>query len=96
MFRFSIAQDTPIVADADQLATAGITPDEDFQQRLERTDEARHEIVYRAENADPNSFAEAIEYVQGVMQHAPRRIWIDDEGYEVTDQDLAGVQPPTS
>jgi hypothetical protein len=97
MFRFSIDRDAPITVNPDQLATAGITPDEDFQQRLADTDsEHQDEIIYRVENEEPSSFAEAIEYVQGVLQHAPRRIWIDGEGYDVTDKDLANVEPPTA
>ena len=97
MFRFSISSDTPVDTNAEQLATAGITPDADYAQRLRQTGEARDgETVYRVENVKPDSFADAIAYVQGVFHHAPRRIWIDDEGYDVTADDLENVEPPTA
>ena len=95
MFRFSMDRDVRQAANGDELATAGITPDEDWKRRLEGEGTHREgEHYYRAENESPSTLAKAIEYVQGIMLHPPRRVWIEDEAHEVSDEDVRGARKP--
>lgn len=97
MFRFSVDRSVPVAANADQLAAAGITPDEDFADRLQASGEAREgERIYRVENEAPESAEEAVAYVQGVIAHVPARVWIGEEVYSRGDVDLGSVRKPAS
>ncbi|MFW5972690.1 MAG: hypothetical protein ACOCTG_01760 [Bacteroidota bacterium] len=97
MFRFSIEKDAPIGTGAKQLASAGITPDDDFPESLQGTGEYRSdERYFRVENERPKSPEQAVEYVQRVIHHVPRRVWIEGESYETDDLDLSGIRPPGS
>lgn len=95
MYRFSFDKNTPIGASAKQLTDAGITEDESFASELRDTGEHREdERYFRVENESPDSLEEAIEYVQGVMLHPPRRVWMGDRVCDVEAEDLAGVRKP--
>ena len=95
MFRFSMENNVQLDTNPRQLATANITPDEDFAERLKDTDEYRRdEQYYRAENESPASLGEAIEFVQGIFFHPPRRVWLDGALHEVKPDDLSGLRKP--
>lgn len=95
MFRFSVDTDTPILHDAERLAEAEITPDQDFAQRLRDTGSHRDdETILRAENASPGSLAEAVNFVRGVLTQAPSRVWLGDEEHDIDADTLADLPAP--
>jgi hypothetical protein len=95
MFRFSIDRIAARDANQGQLVSACITLDEDFSQRMTEAGEDRaYELFYRVENRIPKTPVEAVEFVQGVFFHPPERVWIGDEEYEVTDEDVATIRKP--
>lgn len=95
MYRFAIKDDVELATNARQLAEAGITEDESFAETLRDTEAyAGDERYFRVENRTPASVAEAAEYVQGVLFHPPRRVWIDGEIYPVEADDLAAAEKP--
>ena len=95
MYRFSIQDDVELATTAEQLAAAGITEDAGFAETLRGTDAyADDERYFRVENRTPSSVAEAAEYVQGVLFHPPRRVWIDGDIYPVEADDLATAEKP--
>lgn len=98
MFRFSIDNTVDVDINDDQLATANVGRDDDFAERLRRTNDYRDdETVFRAENADPETLEEAVAFVQGLFFRAPDRVWLGDgEGQEVT-AEIANraIQPPS-
>lgn len=97
MFRFSIDKETPLDASPSQLTQNAITEDEDFPQRLKEVDQYEaDERYFRAENANPKSLKEAIEFVQGILFHPPARVWLDGELHEVKASDLRGTDKPTA
>lgn len=96
MFSFSIKKDDATDVRKTTFVSHGITEDSrHLKEQLRNTGAYRDdELYYRAENADPDSLAEAVEFVQGIFYVAPSRVWIGDEAYEVTDQDVANVEKP--
>lgn len=95
MFRFSIEKDAPIGTGNKQLATAGITPDDDFPESLEGTGEFRaDERYFRVENVRPESPEKAVEYVQGVIHHVPARVWIDGREHKTSELNLDAIRRP--
>ncbi|HET6567705.1 MAG TPA: hypothetical protein VFG50_07060 [Rhodothermales bacterium] len=97
MFRFSMDKGVPLDTNQDQLVTAQITPDPDWADRLMNTGEYREdERYFRAENSSPDSVGEAVEFVQGIMFHAPRRVWMGDKEHDVTESIAAAVRKPTA
>lgn len=95
MFRFAYDKDTPVAANAKELATAGITEDRDWGERLDERDETlANERYYRVENETPDSVAEAVSYVQGIMMHPPERVWIEGEPHIVGDDDVGSASKP--
>lgn len=93
MFRFSIDTDATHTVNPGQLAEAGITVDEGLPREVGAEEGVSY---YRASNADPKTMRDAIEYVQGLFMHHPRRVWIDGEEHEVTDEDVAAVRKPST
>lgn len=98
MFRFSINNTVEVDVNEAQLVTANIGRDDDFAERLRRTDDYRHhETVFRAENEDPQTLEEAVAYVQGIFSRAPDRVWLGATGdaQEIT-AEIANraIQPP--
>ena len=97
MFRFSIEKDVAIDASPDQLVKNGITEDEDFALRTRDAGEFREgERYFRVENETPKNLKEAVEYVNGVLFHAPVRVWLGGEMHEVTAETLRGTRKPTA
>jgi hypothetical protein len=97
MFRFSMDKNAPFDTNVDQQVTAGITKDDDYGRRLQETGEYREdEIYYRAENMNPKSVKDAVEYVQGIFFRVPSRIWIGGEAHEVTESIAASTRKPVT
>lgn len=84
MFHFSFEQDAPLTADEDQQATANVTEVRDWAERLKQSGEySADERYFRAENEDPDTVEEAVDFVRGIFGHVPRRVWMDDEVHEL-------------
>jgi hypothetical protein len=95
MFRFAIAEGTPLNTNASQMAAAGITEDPDFAERHRETGEYRAGLRhFRVENRTPTTPTGAVEYVQGILSRAPDRVWLDGELHEVTDAIAAVARKP--
>lgn len=83
MFRFSMDAE-PLAVNKDQLATAGITEDEEWEERLKEQDDYREgERYYRSDQERPGTLEEAVAFVQGVFERPPRRVWLGEEVHEV-------------
>lgn len=68
MFRFSISNTAEVDINAGELETANVGRDDDFAERLRRTDDYRDdETVFRAENRNPETVEEAVAFVQGLF-----------------------------
>ncbi len=96
MYRFTMETDVMKDTNERQLATAGITRDENFAQRLRDTgtfDE--DETIDRLENEAPGSTEGAVEYAH-IFIHAPTRVWLNVEVHMVTDEVLARIEKPTA
>ncbi len=97
MFRFSMEKGVQYDTNERQLYTADIASDEDWGERLKGTGEYREEeTYYRAENMQPNSVEQAVQFVQGIFFHAPNRVWIAGEGHEVTTEMVNALRKPTA
>ena len=97
MFRFSMEKGIRFDTNSGQLVTANIAPDEDWGERLKGTGEYKEdESYFRAENMQPKSVEQAVEFVQGIFFHAPNRVWIGGEGHEVTEAIANSVRKPTA
>lgn len=84
MFRFSIEHDTTLTANESQMASADVVEDEDYRQRLQDTgEEGGQERYFRAENEEPGSLEEAVDFVRSLLGTVPRRVWIDGEEHVV-------------
>lgn len=95
MFRFSIEKNTQVNASANQLMSQGISEDRDFAERLPAAGEYEEgETYYRADYETPRNVQEAVDYVQGIFFHPPRRVWISGDLHEVTDEHLARSRKP--
>ncbi len=95
MFRFSMEKGVQYDTNERQLYTADIASDEDWGERLKGTGEYREEeTYYRAENMQPNSVEQAVQFVQGIFFRAPNRVWIGGEGHEVTAEMVNRILKP--
>lgn len=97
MFQFAIEKNVTLGVSSSSLASHAITEDPDWADRLRNTGEYREdERYFRVENENPHSPEEAVEFVQGILFHAPTRVWIGDDAYEVTESIAASVRKPVA
>lgn len=97
MFHFSVRDDVPLDATADQMAENGITEDAGFGDRLAAAGQDRSdERLFRAENETPATVPEAVSFVQGALFTTPLRVWIDDQPRVVTAADVEQASQPSA
>ena len=97
MFRFSIDANTSLDVNESQLATANIVEEPRYGETLRDAGEFQEgERYFRAENEDPASIEAAVDYVRGIFFHAPSRVWLDGEVYEVSAEDADETGAPTA
>lgn len=97
MFHFAIEDDVAIDASASQLTSQNITEDPDWAERLRNRGESKkRERFFRVENVSPKSVEEAVSFVQGILFHAPTRVWLGDEEHEVSHAVDERTRKPTA
>lgn len=95
MFSFSMDKNVPLDTGRGQLAHHGIGEDHDLARRLRDRGELRDDrLYYRAENENPRTIQEAVEYVQKIFFHPPEQVWMGGEVIDVTDEHLEGTRKP--
>ena len=97
MFRFSVEADAALDVNPSQLGTANIVEEPHYADVLRDAGEYQEgERYFRAENEDPASVEAAVDYVRGIFFHAPSRVWLDGDVYEVSADDADETGAPTT
>ena len=97
MFRFSMGGDAELDVNKSQLDTANIVEEPRYADVLRDAGEYQDgERYFRAENEAPASIEAAVDYVRGIFFHAPNRVWLEGEVYEVSADDADETGAPTT